>query len=123
MAGWRRSTDGEKALEEIALGLREWRDTGCRLGLSFFLCLYADAAILHGKLELAEELLDEAEAFANDSGEKFWIAGLTCLRGRLAMAHGDDSAGIGHLREAAMVALQLGHYGPAFACHSRIGRA
>ncbi len=113
MNGWvRRSTDGEKALEEIALGLREWRDTGCRLGLSFFLCLYADAAILHGKLELAEELLDEAEAFANDSGEKFWIVGLTCLRGRLAMAHGDDSAGIDHLKEAAMVALQLGHYGP-----------
>ncbi len=113
MNGWaRRNSDGEKSLDDIALGLREWRDTGCRLGLSYFLCLYADAAILHDRLDLAKELLDEADQFAEDSGEKFWIVGLTCLRGRLALAHGEDSVGIGHLKDAAMVALDLGHYGP-----------
>ncbi|WP_420583620.1 hypothetical protein [Ruegeria sp.] len=113
MNGWaRRNSDGEKSLEDIELGLREWRDTGCRLGLSFFLCLYADAAILHGRLELAEELLTEAEQFAQDSCENFWIVGLTCLRGRLAQAHGDDRAGLEHFKQAALLAVELGHYGP-----------
>lgn len=113
MNGWaRRNTDGEKSLEDIELGLREWRDTGCRLGLSFFLYLYADAAILHGRLDLAEDLLDQADSFAKDSGEKFWIVGLTRLRGRLALGHGDETKAIEHFKKAAMLALELGHYGP-----------
>nr|WP_255733366.1 adenylate/guanylate cyclase domain-containing protein [Ruegeria sp. Ofav3-42] len=113
MNGWaRRNTDGEKSLEDIDLGLREWRGTGCRLGLSYFLCLYADAAILHSRLELAEEVLGEADQFAADSGESFWIVGLTCLRGRLALAHGEEDVAVGHFHKAVMLALDLGHYGP-----------
>ncbi len=113
MNGWaRRNELGDGALKEIELGLQEWRDTGCRLGLSFFLYLYADAAILHGHLELAEELLDEAEQITLGGGEQFWIVGLTRLRGRLALAQGHEEACIDHFEQAVSLALDRGHFGP-----------
>ncbi len=113
MNGWaRRNELGDGALKEIELGLQEWRDTGCRLGLSFFLYLYADAAILHGHLELAEELLDEAEQITLGGGEQFWIVGLTRLRGRLSLAQGHEEACIDHFEQAVSLALDRGHFGP-----------
>ncbi|MEL7091262.1 MAG: adenylate/guanylate cyclase domain-containing protein [Pseudomonadota bacterium] len=113
MNGWaRRASDGETLLDDVKLGLSEWKDTGCRLGLSFFLYLYADAAIVHEQFDLAGDMLNDADQFAKDSGERFWIVGLKTLRGRLAIARGERDAGIDHMKDAAHLAAALGHYGP-----------
>ncbi|MBO9474099.1 AAA family ATPase [Shimia sp. R10_1] len=112
MNGWAQRHDSQvNALDEIQLGLNEWRETGCRLGLSYFLYLYADVALMRGEFELAEKLLGEAGDFVTISGEKFWAVGLAGLEGRVAFARGDREIAVAHLERAIALAFELGHYG------------
>ncbi|WP_422048233.1 adenylate/guanylate cyclase domain-containing protein [Shimia sp.] len=112
MNGWAQRHDPQvNALAEIRLGLDEWRETGCRLGLSYFLYLYADVALLREEFDLAEDLLAEANDFVTISGEKFWVVGLAGLQGRVALAKGNRTAAITHLERAIALAFEMGHHG------------
>jgi class 3 adenylate cyclase/tetratricopeptide (TPR) repeat protein len=112
MNGWAQRHDPQvNALDEIRLGLDEWRETGCRLGLSYFLYLYADVALLRGELDLAEDLLGEANDFVTISGEKFWVVGLAGLQGRVALARENRAEAMAHMERAIELAFELGHHG------------
>lgn len=123
MNGWaRRAELGAKSLEMIEQGLQEWRSTGSELGLSYFLGLYADAALALGKADMAEGLLDEANAFEERSGERFWHVGLTRLRGNVALVRGDHPAAEVQLREAVAAARRMGHRGPLLRAATELAR-
>lgn len=89
--GWSKQKElGEKSLEVIQQGLDQWRGTGSRLGLSYFLYLQADAMRSMDQTDRAQQVIAEAEAFQEQSGEGFWKPELVHLNGRIALQKGDE---------------------------------
>ncbi len=123
MHGWARRGDlGDKALAMIELGLDEWRGTGSRLGLSYFLYLHADAALALGRTDRAETIIDEASEFQKTSGEAFWAPELIRLSGEIAFVRGDVAQGLVRLGEAITCARDLGLRGPELRAAIALGR-
>ncbi len=112
MNGWaRREELGERALQEISTGLQEWRGTGSRLGLSYFLYLHADAALALGRESEAEAILADAAAFVRQSGEGFWKPEIIRLGAEIALARGDHAGCVARLRKAVDTAREMGLHG------------
>lgn len=123
MNGWaRRAELGEKALTMIEQGLEEWRGTGSRLGLSYFLYLHADAALSLGRVDDAEAIIAEAEAFEQQSGEAFWRPELIRLKSAVALARGDHRGAAAWLREAVSKAHEMGLRGPLLRAATALAR-
>src|SRR5262249_49727295 len=81
--GWVRSVSGDIA-EGISLiedGIREYRATGSIIGLPFFLTRKAEALHLAGRTSEALEAINEAEAFVEKTGARWWCIELHRLRG------------------------------------------
>ena len=66
--------------EQIAKGIARWTATGSQLGKSYFLGLLAQTLLRGNQAEQALAVLDEAEAFQAQTGERFWAAELLRLR-------------------------------------------
>lgn len=112
MNGWaRRSELGEKALDAISKGLDESEGTGSRLGYSYFLYLYADAALALHHEDKAEAILAKSAAFARQSGERFWEPEIIRLSAEIALARGDHAGSIARLHEAVDTAREMGLHG------------
>ena len=112
MNGWaRRAELGEKALAMMEQGMEEWRGTASRLGLSYFLYLYADAALSLAQVAKARDVLAEAQAFEVESGEAFWKPELIRLAGEIARAQGDHVACEALLHQAVTTAREMGMRG------------
>lgn len=69
--------DATETRERMRQGLQLWQSTGSLLGLSYFQCLLAEMA---GGAEAAL-LLDNAEHFAAQQGEHFWLPEIHRQRG------------------------------------------
>lgn len=115
MRGWSDGVDGVDgdavsvaAAAAIRQGLVEWRATGSRLGTSYFLYLLADTQARAGDAAAAIELLGEAEAFAEETGEGFWLPEVLRRRGELRIAEGDAEAGRADLARAVAMATEQG---------------
>lgn len=92
-------------------GMEEWRGTASRLGLSYFLYLYADAALSLAQVAKARDVLAEAQAFEVESGEAFWKPELIRLAGEIARAQGDHVACEALLHQAVTTAREMGMRG------------
>ncbi len=94
LRGWARSALGEtvQGISWIEDGIEDWRATGATLSLPYFLALKAEALYLADRTSEALEAINEAEALAERSEERWWSAELHRLRGVfLAVLGGDQT--------------------------------
>lgn len=91
MRGWADGIDGDPsaAAADIRQGLVDWRATGSQLGTTYFLYLLADVLARSGAVTEALEILGEALAFADETGEGFWLAAIFRLRVELLATTSD----------------------------------
>jgi adenylate cyclase len=89
--GWARSASGSSegiALIEEAIG--EWRGLGSMLVTPYWLALKAEALHSADRLPEALDIIREAKALAEASGERWWLAELSRLRGLFLACTGAD---------------------------------
>ena len=70
---------------DMEKGLQEWQMTGSELGQTYFLTLTAQAAAENADIDKSLSILNQAQNFADDSGEKFWQAEIYRTKGELMM--------------------------------------
>jgi len=92
--GWARSASGDitEGISWIVDGIEEFRATGARRLMPFFLALKAEALQLAGRTLEALEAIREAEGLVERFGERWWCADLHRLRGVLLASMGADRA-------------------------------
>ena len=89
--GWARSASGSSegiALIEEAIG--EWRGLGSMLVTPYWLALKAEALHSADRLPEALDIIREAKALAEASGERWWLAELSRLQGLFLACLGAD---------------------------------
>ena|SRR5271165_1758881 len=96
LRGWARSASGSTAegIAWIEDGIVDWRATGGKLIMPYWLALKAEALHLAGHVSEALEAIREAEALVEISGERWWYAELHRLRGVFLVTLGADEAQI-----------------------------
>jgi predicted ATPase len=94
--GWARSALGNPAegIPWIASGIEDWMATGTILSVPYHLALKAEALYLAGRTSEALGAINEAEALAERSEERWWCAELQRLRGVFLAAMGADETKI-----------------------------
>jgi len=92
LRGWARcaSDNTAEGLEWIEEGMADWRTTGSRLVIPYWLALKAEALQVVERIPEALETILEAEALADTSGEHWWRAELYRLRGIFLAAVGAE---------------------------------
>lgn len=75
--------DGVSAATYAREGLADWKEVGSRLGLTYLLSLTVELLAREGDKPGAEEVLFQAEAFIEETGEKFWAPEILRLKGVL----------------------------------------
>ena len=96
LRGWARSASGSTAegIAWIEDGIADWRATASLLLVPYWLALKAEALLLADRTSEALEAIDEAEALAERSEERWWSAELHRLRGVFLTAMGGDETQI-----------------------------
>jgi predicted ATPase len=106
--GWALTEEGqeEDGITQIRQGLTAWRATGAALLLPMFLATLAEVSGKTGQWEDAQDLLREALALVEDTGERFWEAELYRLQGivLLQQASPDTSRAAACFQQALNVA-------------------
>ncbi len=110
MRGWAMSQQGEhtQGITEIEEGLVSWRAQGSELGSHYYYGLLAEACLTAGRLDKAAAALDQAEQFAADTGEGYWLPEVVRLRGDLLLraTPADNATAEMKYREALAIATQ-----------------
>ena len=107
LRGWTRCASGDTAegLMWIEDGIDEWRATGARVVVPYYLALKAEGLCLARRTSEALEAIKEAQAVAQRSEDRHWSAELHRLRGVFLTAMGADETQIeASLGEAIRVA-------------------
>jgi predicted ATPase len=107
LRGWARSASGNcvEGLAWIEEGMADWRTTGSRLVVPYWLALKAEVLHVGDRIPEALETILEAEALVDASGEYWWRAELYRLRGIFLAAMGADETQIeASFRAAIMIA-------------------
>jgi len=96
LRGWARSASGDttEGLSRIEDGIVDWRATGSKICVPYWLALKAEALHLAGRTSEALEAIREAEALVESSEERWWSAELYRLRGVFLTAMGADETQI-----------------------------
>jgi adenylate cyclase len=96
LRGWARSVSGDRASGILCIedGLRGYRATGSVLMVSHCLALKAEALHLADRTSEALEAIKEAEAVAQRTEERWWLAELHRLRGVFLAAIGAEATQI-----------------------------
>lgn len=91
--GWARVLlgEGEAGITQMQECFAEYRNTGARLGDSFFLTLLAEVHALTGRSLRGLVMIDEALAMAADSGEGYYKAEIHRIKGELLRSIGNDA--------------------------------
>jgi adenylate cyclase len=94
--GWARSASGNtvEGITWIEQGIRDLRATGAGLGMPLYLTLKAEALHLADRTSEALETINEAEALAERSKQRYWCAELHRLRGVFLATLGADETQI-----------------------------
>jgi hypothetical protein len=94
--GWAHSASGDKTegLSWIEDGIADWRATGSKLAVPYWLALKAEALHLADRTSEALEAIREAQALAERFEERWWCAELHRLRGVFLAALGADETQI-----------------------------
>jgi adenylate cyclase len=78
LLGWARVSTGggEEGIADIRRGIEAFRGLGTELYVSYYFSLLAHAQQIRGDLDAARRALDEADAVADKTGERFYSAEL-----------------------------------------------
>ena len=113
LEGWARAMlDRDvSALATLQQGIDEWRASGARLTLPYSLGLLAEARAAVGDAAGARAAVDEALRESDATGERWYTAALSCLKGELLLGQSDNdarAAGARQLGEALALARAQG---------------
>jgi class 3 adenylate cyclase/predicted ATPase len=92
--GWALVADGliKAGIEEIDKGISQYRATGARLRVAYFLSILAECCLTAGEFRRGLTVLGEAESISEANGEYWWRAEMLRLRGELLALSGSDMA-------------------------------
>jgi predicted ATPase len=98
LKGWALTQAGElqHGVEQMRRGLATQLATGAEFLRPYWLCLIAEICRRTGAAQDGLALLDEAEAIAEHTQERYWEAEIHRVRGHLLLAVVDPRAGRGH---------------------------
>ncbi len=93
LSGWGLAASGnpddrEPGIDRLQQGYAGWLALGTAAGNSYFLGLLADVYLQAGKIEAGLQVVAEALALAEQTGERWWEPELWRLRGELRQAQG-----------------------------------
>jgi len=96
LRGWARSASGDttEGLSRIEDGIVDWRATGSKICVPYWLTLKAEALYFEDRVSEALEAITEAEGAVERSQERWWCAELHRLRGVFLAAIGANEAQI-----------------------------
>ena len=96
LRGWARSASGDPAegLSRIGDGIVDWRATGSKMCVPYWLALKAEALHLAERTSEALDAIKEAEVLAERFGGRWWCAELHRLKGVFLTALGTKEAQI-----------------------------
>jgi predicted ATPase len=96
LRGWARSASGDttEGLSRIEDGIVDWRATGSKICVPYWLALKAEALHLSDRTSEALEAIREVEALVESSEERWWSAELYRLKGVFLTAMGAEEAQI-----------------------------
>jgi predicted ATPase len=94
LEGWAITCRGnaDEGIEKLDEGLSAWRKTGARLWLPTFLALKAEAHGKAGRSNTAREIIDEALAISDETGERWAVAEVLRIKAGLLQVHGRAAA-------------------------------
>jgi predicted ATPase len=86
--GWAIACQGkaDEGIEKLDEGLAAWRKTGARLWLPIFLALKAEAHARAGRSDIALNIIEEALAISDETGERWAVAEVLRIKAGLAAA-------------------------------------
>jgi hypothetical protein len=89
--GWALASLGniERGIPLMRDGLEGWKNTGARVGFTFFPVTLAEMCLHAGRLDDSERLLDDALPMVQNNDEHFYEAELCRLKGELCLARHD----------------------------------
>ena len=92
LASWplAQSGDGEAAVAQLREGVAVSRRVGVRLGSSHLLASLAETELERGCAKEGLSAIEEARAFVEETGERFWEAEIHRLKGELLRLGGED---------------------------------
>jgi predicted ATPase len=92
--GWAIVCQGkvDEGIEKLDEGLAAWRKTGARLWLPIFLALKAEAHAKVGRGDTALNIIEEALAISNETGERWAVAEVLRIKAGLLQASGRAAA-------------------------------
>jgi class 3 adenylate cyclase/predicted ATPase len=106
LEGWAACLQGEVAGTEVfRAALAAWRKTGARLWLPIFLALEAEAYAKSGHGDTALQVIEEAVAISNETGERWAIAEV--LRVKAALIGATGNAAIGDVEALLVKSLEI----------------
>ncbi len=88
MLGWAMAHEDDAYHASISLihkGLAYWQEKGSNLGRGYFLCLLAETHMRQREWAPGMDALAQAQAFANDTDERYWEAERFRLNGELLL--------------------------------------
>jgi predicted ATPase len=83
----------DQGIELLRAGMASWQKAGARLWLPFFLTLEAEACVETGRGDAALEVIEEALAVSKDTGERWAMAEVLRVKGRLLQILGRAETG------------------------------
>ena len=100
--GWAtaRLEDPKKGIEELSLGIEQWRATGGEVGRPLWLSLLADAHVLDNDPESALTVMDEAFNLIEQTNERLWFAELFRRKAKVLTHTGQNQEAIELLQTA-----------------------
>jgi adenylate cyclase len=92
LVSWPLAQGGETdaAVAQLQEGVAVSHRTGVREALSYLLAALAETELLRGNAKEGLAAIEEARAFVEQTGERFWGAEIQRLRGELLRLAGDD---------------------------------
>jgi predicted ATPase len=94
LEGWAIASQGKahEGIEKLDEGLAAWRKTGARLWLPIFLALKAEAHAKVGRSDIALNIIEEALAISDETGECWAVAEVLRVKAGLLQATGRAAA-------------------------------
>jgi predicted ATPase len=86
--GWAVACQGkvDEGIEKLDAGIAAWRKTGARLWLPIFLALKAEARVKLGRSDTALNIIEEALAISDETGERWAVAEVLRVKAGLLQA-------------------------------------
>ncbi len=106
--GWAMAAGGdtEAGIPRAIEGVLQWFATGAKLGARYFPAFIADLAVRAGRLEEAEQWVEEGLAGLEGSEDRHYLSELYRVRGEILAAHGRDEEALTWFRTAVETACQ-----------------